>query len=88
MDLTNLWQLPLVKNPTTEDFDEFRNVLASRLGDNVWIHCAANMRVSAFIYKYRSVVLGESENLIKADLEKIWRLIGVWNEFILDQNKV
>lgn len=68
--------------PTTKDFDKFTRALQTRSQQKVWVHCAANMRVSAFIYRYRIAVLGESESLAKNDLEKIWTPIGVWKHFI------
>ena len=70
------------KNPTSNDFGKFCDALTPRRDQKVWVHCAANMRVSAFIYRYRSVVLDEPEHSIKSDLEKIWTPVGVWNAFI------
>ena len=51
----------------------------------VWVHCAANMRVSAFFYKYRVERLGWSEESAKVDMDKIWepgKVMGVWQSFI------
>jgi hypothetical protein len=70
------------KKPTTTDCDKFCIALKSKNTEKVWVHCAANRRVSAFIYKYCSVILGEPEHLIKADLDKIWKPFGVWRTFI------
>ena len=68
------------KNPTEEDFRSFQSSLD---GDwKVWVHCAANMRVSAFTYRYRTKILGHDESEAFADLQKIWSPIGVWSEFI------
>ena len=51
-------------------------------GEKTWVHCAANMRVSAFIYRYRCAVLGEAEQVAKQDLEKIWQPFGNWKTFL------
>ena len=68
------------KNPTEEDFQSFQSSLD---GDKkVWVHCAANMRVSAFTYRYRTKILGQNESEAVEDLQKIWDPIGVWSEFI------
>ena len=68
------------KNPTEEDFQSFQSSLD---GDKkVWVHCAANMRVSAFTYRYRTKILGQDESEALTDLQKIWSPIGVWSEFI------
>lgn len=70
------------KAPTWEDFDRFALTLKN-LGDApVWVHCAANMRVSAFIYLYRTVIFGEDAEIAKKDLHAIWEPFGAWKEFI------
>lgn len=68
------------KNPTEEDFQSFVESLGN--SDKVWVHCAANMRVSAFTYRYRTTVLGDDKAEAAADLSKIWQPMGVWSDFI------
>ncbi len=68
------------KNPTDEDFEIFVNKLES--SEKVWVHCAANMRVSAFTYRYRKHIKGEEEATAKVDLDKIWTPTGVCSEFV------
>ena len=68
------------KNPTDDDFQSFISSL--EVPKKVWVHCAANMRVSAFTYRYRTKILGQGESEAMADLQKIWDPIGVWSEFI------
>lgn len=76
-------QIPVdFKHPTEDDFAEFVSSVRESADSKVWIHCAANMRVSAFIYRYRRSVLGEDEKLADDDLRKIWDPVGVWKEFI------
>lgn len=70
------------KNPTDADFEQFAASLQAARGEKVWVHCAANMRVSAFVYRYRCAVMGEDPALATGDLEKIWRPSGVWKDFI------
>jgi uncharacterized protein (TIGR01244 family) len=70
------------KNPTDEDFERFCTEM-ERLGDApVLVHCAANMRVSAFLYRYRRDVLGQDPDLLEQDLHRIWEPFGVWKEFV------
>ena len=70
------------KAPKWEDFEEFALTLRN-LGDApVWVHCAANMRVSAFIYLYRTAIFGEDAEAAEKDLHAIWEPFGVWKEFI------
>lgn len=70
------------KRPTDADFNQFKTALDSTSNDKVWVHCAANMRVSAFIYRYRREVLNEDATAAQLDLYKIWRPFGVWQEFL------
>ncbi len=68
--------------PSDEDFERFTNALDQVGNDKVWVHCAANMRVSAFVYRYRVTVLNQPEQEARRDLEKIWEPFGVWKGFI------
>jgi len=66
------------KKPTESDFEKF---VASyqACGDNkVWVHCAANMRVSAFLYKYRRDIQGIPENEAREVMDTIWEPFGEW----------
>lgn len=67
-------------NPTEKDFQSFVDTVDQQ--QDVWVHCAANMRVSAFTYRYRTQVLGESTARAEGDLRKIWEPLGVWADFI------
>jgi len=66
--------------PTQEDFDTFSRHLESLAGEKVWLHCAANARVSAFLFRYRCEVLGEDPQVVKWDVRKIWEPFGVWKK--------
>lgn len=70
------------KNPTEKDFQDFVDSMAELEDKKVWIHCAANLRVSAFIYRYRTQVLGEDRSLARQSLEKIWQPNKIWANFI------
>ena len=49
--------IPIVwEEPTLEDFQTFCDVMKEQCDRKVWVHCAANKRVSAFIYLYRQIV--------------------------------
>ena len=45
-------------SPTTLHFRQFVKTLSSLEGQKVWIHCAMNYRVSAFMYLYLRQVKG------------------------------
>lgn len=70
------------KHPTEADFEQFVRTLKQQNETKTWVHCAANMRVSAFMYRYRRDVLGEDEALAAADMRKVWEPFGVWKAFV------
>lgn len=69
-------------DPTDADFDRFVELVGDAPADRLWVHCAANMRVSAFTYRYRRDVLGEDEAQARTDLLSIWEPTGPWKRFL------
>jgi len=70
------------RNPTETDFSAFCSVLDELRDKKVWIHCAANMRVSAFFFRYRTEKLGVDASLAKDDLNQIWEPFYYWKPFM------
>lgn len=68
--------------PTAQQFTLFAQVLWAMRDEPVLVHCACNMRASAFVFLYR--VLHEAVPLAEAAavLHAIWRPEGVWRAFI------
>ena len=69
-------------NPEEIDFRTFCDALNKRRGQKVWIHCAANMRVSAFLFRYRTEQLGMDSLQVKLDLNQIWGPFDYWKPFM------
>ena len=69
-------------NPVKDDFLLFVKKLNENKDKKIWIHCAANMRVSAFVYKYRRDVLGLEDKQVIKDMELIWFPNRIWNAFL------
>jgi protein tyrosine phosphatase (PTP) superfamily phosphohydrolase (DUF442 family) len=67
--------------PTIEDFQAFRTVMDAHPEDKIFVHCAANKRVSAFVYLYR-ICQGVDEPIARQDLTKIWTLNEIWAKFL------
>jgi protein tyrosine phosphatase (PTP) superfamily phosphohydrolase (DUF442 family) len=68
--------------PTEADFETFAAVMQG-LGDTaVHVHCAANYRVSAFLYRYRVERLGWSAERARFDLDAVWEADAVWQRFL------
>ena len=70
------------KNPKESDFKKFVKYIEHNHKQKIWIHCAANMRVSAFMYKYRKEVLNMDHNDIIDDLHTLWRPNRTWSDFL------
>jgi protein tyrosine phosphatase (PTP) superfamily phosphohydrolase (DUF442 family) len=78
-------QIPVEwETPRPEQFQQFIGVLKAFEGRKIWLHCAMNMRVSAFVYLYRKLVLGEPEEAARFPLDAVWQLNETWQHFIQD----
>jgi protein tyrosine phosphatase (PTP) superfamily phosphohydrolase (DUF442 family) len=77
------FQLPVAwESPTIKDLTTFFNLMAALKGKNLWIHCAMNMRVSAFLYLYRIVCLSEPEEIAVHPMTEVWVPNETWQSFI------
>jgi protein tyrosine phosphatase (PTP) superfamily phosphohydrolase (DUF442 family) len=69
--------------PTSEDYATFEQVLASIApGQRVYVHCAANMRVSAFMAIYGTKRLGWSAERAAQHIAEVWEPNAIWRSFI------
>ena len=69
-------------NPKKTDFNSFVMAMKKHQGKKIFVHCAMNMRVSAFIYLYRILHDNFHKEKAKESMEKIWKPSGTWAEFI------
>jgi len=62
------------------------DVMKANEDRSVFVHCFANMRASAFVYLYRTLRLGELDEVARADMAKIWDPASQtqWQMFIED----
>jgi protein tyrosine phosphatase (PTP) superfamily phosphohydrolase (DUF442 family) len=70
--------------PEAEQYRRFVRVLQAYSGCRIWLHCAKNMRVSAFVYLYRKLVRGETEQDASFPMRAVWQPDVVWRSFIAD----
>ena len=70
------------ERPRVEQFTQFVAVLQAFPDRNVWVHCAKNMRVSAFIYLYRKLIRGEAEQAASFPMSAVWNPNEIWQGFI------
>jgi protein tyrosine phosphatase (PTP) superfamily phosphohydrolase (DUF442 family) len=72
----------LWEEPTLADFQQFVSVMQAYTEQPVFVHCAMNMRVSAFMYLYRWLFEGVDEAVAKRDLHAIWIPNDRWQAFM------
>jgi len=70
------------EQPELAHLQQFFGVLDAFAGRRVWVHCALNYRVSAFIYLYRRLRRGESAAEASYPMRTIWQPNPVWQAFI------
>jgi uncharacterized protein (TIGR01244 family) len=73
------------QNPTEQDFDTFCGMMKALAERKVFVHCAANMRVSAFVFLYRVLQLGVPQTEAERDLKAIWEPDEIWAAFVRRQ---
>jgi protein tyrosine phosphatase (PTP) superfamily phosphohydrolase (DUF442 family) len=76
-------QIPVQwENPKLEQLTVFFGMLNALKDRKVWVHCAKNMRVSAFIYLYRRICLAENHEAAAFPMKQIWEPNEIWQGFI------
>jgi protein tyrosine phosphatase (PTP) superfamily phosphohydrolase (DUF442 family) len=70
------------QNPTPADLEAFCETMKRLQGQVIHVHCIANYRVSAFLYRYRVDVLAWPEDKARADLDAVWEPSGVWKALV------
>src|SRR5262245_43365095 len=71
--------------PTPQDFQAFWRVMDAFDGRRVFVHCAANKRVSAFVFLYRVLSQRVAFADAERDLHAVWQPDEVWSRFIQQQ---
>lgn len=70
------------ERPTRTDLEQFFETMDKLSGHRLFIHCAANMRVSVFISLYRRLRQGWSAEDVIPDVQAIWEPDAVWRPFM------
>lgn len=71
-------------NPTKEDLTAFMRAMQGCGGNKVWVHCAANMRVTAFLGLYRVLHQGWEVERAFELMNDVWKPNPAWEAFIQD----
>ena len=68
--------------PTVRHLQSFFNVMQHDVEQKIWVHCALNYRVSAFLYHYHRFVLKQSEAEAKKVMLPSWEPNPTWQQFL------
>jgi len=78
--------IPVVwEEPTARDLERFFEVMTQNQARKIFVHCALNMRVSAFIFLYRVLQLGVPVEIARQAMLQIWEPNPTWQTFIEDR---
>ena len=69
-------------NPTDGDLTRFFDAMDENQDKKRFVHCIANMRVSAFVFLYRVLRQSMAPDEARAMMQKIWQPNPVWQQFI------
>lgn len=79
----NYIQIPVEwEHPELQQLIAFFGVLKAFEGRRIWVHCAKNMRVSAFVFLYRRLCLEQPEAASSHPMQDIWVPNPIWQVFI------
>jgi hypothetical protein len=75
--------IPVVwDNPTEADLTRFFEVMDTTKQKKRFVHCIANMRVSAFMFLYHVLRQGMPLEAARATMRQIWEPNAIWQKFI------
>ena len=74
-----------VDDPAARDFAAFAAAMDRLQSRKLWVHCAANMRVTAFVGIYRARHLRWKKDAAFELMRSVWEPDAVWSEFIKSQ---
>ena len=78
-------QIPVDFNaPQPADLQRFFDVMDAARDRKVFVHCAANYRVSSFVALYNEARLGWSPQQGDAHMRRIWEPNETWTRFIAE----
>jgi protein tyrosine phosphatase (PTP) superfamily phosphohydrolase (DUF442 family) len=68
--------------PTVADFEAFVAAMDALAAERVFVHCAANYRVSSFMALYGELRLGWSRERADRHARALWELNEIWQELL------
>ncbi|TJY65232.1 50S ribosomal protein L11 methyltransferase [Sinimarinibacterium sp. CAU 1509] len=68
--------------PTPQHAQQFLDLMKTLSGQKVLVHCALNLRASAFVFLHRVLNLGDSVEAARQELHTIWQPAPAWSKLI------
>jgi protein tyrosine phosphatase (PTP) superfamily phosphohydrolase (DUF442 family) len=68
--------------PSSEDFETFVQAMRSTRGEKVWVHCAANFRVTAFMALYGRRCMSWTSERAQDLIAEVWKPDATWQAFL------
>jgi protein tyrosine phosphatase (PTP) superfamily phosphohydrolase (DUF442 family) len=68
--------------PVLDDFRAFLAAMDGMEGEKVFVHCAANWRVTSFLAVYGEMRLGWTRDEADAHARRLWPLNDTWTDFL------
>lgn len=68
--------------PTAADFSAFVAAMDELSDTRVFVHCAANYRVSCFVALYGEMRLGWTPDQADAHIRRVWTPNEIWSSFL------
>jgi len=68
--------------PTLDDYELLRDILRSLQERKVWLHCARNWRVSAFMVIYHIIEMSMPHSKAEEIAHRIWKPNETWQALI------
>ena len=69
-------------SPTPDDLQRFFDAMEVHKAKRIWVHCAANYRVTAFVGLHRALREGSCEDDAFALMRDVWQPNEIWSQFI------
>jgi uncharacterized protein (TIGR01244 family) len=73
--------------PEAEDFHAFRAAMKQHEGKRVFVHCAANYRVTSFMALYGEAELGWSRQQADEWATRLWQPNETWARFLAERRR-
>ena len=74
------------ERPLRVDLESFFKVMDELTGKRIFVHCAANKRVSVFMALYRQLRQGWSPDSVMPDVLAIWEPDPVWSGYMREMS--